>query len=578
MTMSKTNRKYQIAVVSGDGIGKEVMPEGLRALEAAGRKFGFDLELSDLPFACCDYYLKHKVMMPEDWKDQIGTADAILFGAVGWPELVPDHISLWGSLIQFRREFDQYVSLRPVKLLDGVPSPLAGRAPGDIDFVVVRENTEGEYSSIGGRMFPGTDREFVVQETVMTRIGVDRILRYAFELASQRKGHLTSATKSNGISISMPYWDERVAEMAKSYPAVSVDKYHIDILTAMFVLHPDRFDVVVASNLFGDIHGRVHVRFRHQHHEFLAARSRHQRAIADAAGHATGDEPDDLIAGLMAPGVVETLEVVDITNRDGQGRAGLVGFSRQLVQNIVHAFAVGDAGQGVGHGFFAHDFQICPKLRNFLLGLGQTAFQRRTVALHGMGRVHEGGNHGFQRLGIGFGIDPVAGAGQGLAIGRGVAAGFFQPPHDGRQLGGHGAADFLNLVAELLFVEMAVVKLHQIRFLRGLALVDYRRDVAGQRVVFAQYMGYADFIILRRKGNPPFGQQINGFTGESFALRPNESTTHLSAPQGFLPMRKPTGQSETSCKQTRKNLGSADVLADRLLKKRRNMVAETFAL
>ena len=253
MTMSKTNRKYQIAVVSGDGIGKEVMPEGLRALEAAGRKFGFDLELSDLPFACCDYYLKHKVMMPEDWKDQIGTADAILFGAVGWPELVPDHISLWGSLIQFRREFDQYVSLRPVKLLDGVPSPLAGRAPGDIDFVVVRENTEGEYSSIGGRMFPGTDREFVVQETVMTRIGVDRILRYAFELASQRKGHLTSATKSNGISISMPYWDERVEAMAVNYADVVWDKYHIDILSAHFVLNPDRFDVVVASNLFGDI-------------------------------------------------------------------------------------------------------------------------------------------------------------------------------------------------------------------------------------------------------------------------------------------------------------------------------------
>jgi tartrate dehydrogenase/decarboxylase/D-malate dehydrogenase len=167
---------------------------------------------------------------------------------------VPDHVSLWGSLILFRREFDQYVNLRPVRLMPGVPCPLAGRKPGDVDFFVVRENTEGEYSSIGGRIFPGTDREVVVQETVMTRIGVDRILRFAFELAQRRpKKHLTSATKSNGISITMPFWDERVLEVAKDFPAVAWDKYHIDILTAHFVLNPDRFDVVVASNLFGDI-------------------------------------------------------------------------------------------------------------------------------------------------------------------------------------------------------------------------------------------------------------------------------------------------------------------------------------
>jgi tartrate dehydrogenase/decarboxylase / D-malate dehydrogenase len=192
--------------------------------------------------------------MPGDWKQQIGSHDAIFFGAVGWPAVVPDHISLWGSLIQFRREFDQYVNLRPVRLMPGVPCPLAGRNPGDIDFYVVRENTEGEYSAVGGRMFGGTQREFVVQETVMTRVGVDRILKFAFELASCRsKKHLTSATKSNGISISMPYWDERVEQMAKSYPDVRWDKYHIDILTAQFVLHPDWFDVVVASNLFGDI-------------------------------------------------------------------------------------------------------------------------------------------------------------------------------------------------------------------------------------------------------------------------------------------------------------------------------------
>jgi tartrate dehydrogenase/decarboxylase / D-malate dehydrogenase len=254
MASTGTNRKYKIAVIAGDGIGKETVPEGLRALEAAAKTFNFELELDTFDFASYDYYAKHGQMMPEDWKAQIGGHDAIFFGAVGWPEKIPDHISLWGSLILFRREFDQYVNLRPVRLMPGVKSPLAGRKPGDIDFFVVRENTEGEYSSIGGRAFPGTEREFVVQETVMTRVGVDRILRFAFDLASRRdKKHLTSATKSNGISISMPYWDERVEEMAKNYPGIRWDKYHIDILTAHFVMNPDRFDVVVASNLFGDI-------------------------------------------------------------------------------------------------------------------------------------------------------------------------------------------------------------------------------------------------------------------------------------------------------------------------------------
>ena len=243
----------KIAVIPGDGIGKEVMPEGVRVLKAAALKYGFDMVFTDFEFSSCEYYQTHGKMLPDDWKDQIAGHDAIFFGAVGWPDTVPDHVSLWGSLIQFRREFDQYVSLRPARLMRGVPSPLAGRKPGDIDMMIVRENTEGEYSSIGGKMFPGTDREIVMQETVMTRTGVDRILRYAFDLAERRGGRLTSATKSNGISITMPYWDERVAEMAKAYPAVTVDKYHIDILTALFVLHPDRFDVVVASNLFGDI-------------------------------------------------------------------------------------------------------------------------------------------------------------------------------------------------------------------------------------------------------------------------------------------------------------------------------------
>lgn len=248
------DKALRIAVIAGDGIGKEVVPEGLRVLEVANAKFGISLEFDIFDFASCDYYAAHGKMLPDDWKARIGGHDAIFFGAVGWPETVPDHISLWGSLLQFRREFDQYVNLRPVRLMPGVPAPLANRAPGSIDFYIVRENTEGEYSSIGGRMYPGTEREIVIQETVMSRIGVDRILRYAFDLAAKREArHLTSATKSNGISITMPYWDERVEEMAKNFPGVRWDKYHIDILAAHFVLNPDRFDVVVASNLFGDI-------------------------------------------------------------------------------------------------------------------------------------------------------------------------------------------------------------------------------------------------------------------------------------------------------------------------------------
>jgi len=244
----------KIAVIKGDGIGKEVVPEGLRVLEAAARKFDLSFAFDDFDFASCDYYDRTGQMLPDDWQHQIGGHDAIFFGAVGDPARIPDHISLWGSLIQFRRVFDQYVNLRPVRLMPGVPSPLANRQPGDIDFYVVRENTEGEYSSVGGRMFAGTEREIVMQETVMSRVGVDRILKYAFELAQSRPaGHLTSATKSNGISISMPYWDERVAEMRKSYPDIRVDQFHIDILCAHFVQRPDFFDVVVASNLFGDI-------------------------------------------------------------------------------------------------------------------------------------------------------------------------------------------------------------------------------------------------------------------------------------------------------------------------------------
>ncbi|NGY62242.1 tartrate dehydrogenase [Lentzea sp. NEAU-D13] len=248
------SHRYRIAVIPGDGIGREVVPEGVRCLAAAAQAHGFEFEIAEFDFACADYWLRHGEMLPPDWREVLGGYDAIFFGAVGWPEVVPDHVSLWGSLLQFRRGFDQYVNLRPVRLLRGVRSPLRDRQPGDIDFLVVRENTEGEYSSIGGRIFEGTDRETVVQETVMTRIGVDRVLRYAFDLAAARpRKHLTWATKSNGISITMPYWDERATAMAQRYPDVTADKDHIDILTAKFVLRPQQYDVVVASNLFGDI-------------------------------------------------------------------------------------------------------------------------------------------------------------------------------------------------------------------------------------------------------------------------------------------------------------------------------------
>ena len=246
--------KHRIAVIPGDGIGKEVMPEGLRVLDAACRRFGIDLELTHIDWASCDHYARHGQMMPDDWYDQLVGMDALYFGAVGWPATVPDHVSLWGSLLKFRRDFDQYVNLRPCRLMPGIPSPLANRKPGEIDFYVVRENTEGEYSSVGGRMYDGTEREIVFQQSIFSRKGVDRILKYAFELAAKRPNrHVTSATKSNGISITMPYWDERVAEMAKAYPDIRVDKFHIDILTAQFVMNPQWFDVVVASNLFGDI-------------------------------------------------------------------------------------------------------------------------------------------------------------------------------------------------------------------------------------------------------------------------------------------------------------------------------------
>ena len=247
--MSKT---YRIAVIPGDGIGKETVPESLRVLEAAQKRFGFSLQLDEYDWSC-ETYKKTGAMMPADGLERIAEADSILLGAVGFPG-VPDHVSLWGLLIPIRRGFDQYVNLRPCKLMPGVRTPLANRTEEDIDFYVVRENTEGEYSSVGGRMFEGTDREFVTQQSVFTRKGTDRILKFAYDLAMTRpKKHLTSATKSNGIIHTMPYWDERFAEIGKTYPGIRTDQYHIDILCAHFVQHPDWFDVVVGSNLFGDI-------------------------------------------------------------------------------------------------------------------------------------------------------------------------------------------------------------------------------------------------------------------------------------------------------------------------------------
>ena len=242
---------FKIAVIPGDGIGHEVVPEGLRALEAAGRKFGLSFEMTHFDWSC-EIYAKTGRMMPEDGLEQLKKFDSILLGAVGYPG-VADHVSLWGLLIPIRRGFDQYVNLRPVRLFKGVATPLANRAPKDIDFVVIRENTEGEYSSIGGRIFAGTEHEMAIQETIFTRKGVDRVMRYAFDLAGKRRKHLTSATKSNGIIHTMPFWDERFAAVSKDYPDVKTDQFHIDILTAHFVRNPHWFDVVVGSNLFGDI-------------------------------------------------------------------------------------------------------------------------------------------------------------------------------------------------------------------------------------------------------------------------------------------------------------------------------------
>ena len=244
-------KNYKIAVIEGDGIGREVVPEGIRVLEAAARRF--DLSLSWHHFSwSCETYLKTGRMMPEDGLERLRPFDAIFLGAVGYPG-VPDHTSLWGLLIPIRRAFKQYVNLRPIRLLEGIKTPLSNREAGEIDFCIIRENNEGEYSAVGGRLHQNTDLEMAIQETVFTRRGCDRIMTYAFELARTRRNHVTSATKSNGIVYTMPFWDERFSAISKKYPQVKTDQYHIDILTAHFVSHPDWFDVVVGSNLFGDI-------------------------------------------------------------------------------------------------------------------------------------------------------------------------------------------------------------------------------------------------------------------------------------------------------------------------------------
>ena len=245
-------RTFKVAAIPGDGIGSEVVPEGIRVVDAVAKRFGLRFEWEHFPWSC-EYYRATGAMMPPDGLAQIRNHDAIFLGAVGFPG-VPDHVSLWGLLIPIRRQFVQYANVRPVRLMPGIASPLAGRESGDIDMIIVRENSEGEYSTVGGRFAEGTDDEIVFQESIFTRRGVDRILTYAYEIARSRpKRHLTSATKSNGITITMPYWDERVKVVAERYPDVRTDQYHVDILAANFVLHPDWFDVVVGSNLFGDI-------------------------------------------------------------------------------------------------------------------------------------------------------------------------------------------------------------------------------------------------------------------------------------------------------------------------------------
>ncbi|UJL47407.1 tartrate dehydrogenase [Virgibacillus sp. NKC19-16] len=242
--------KFKVATIPGDGVGKEVVPAAKEVLKAVSEVHGgLSFEFTDFPYSC-EYYLENGVMMPEDGLEKLKNFDSIFLGAVGNIKLVPDHISLWGLLIKLRREFEQEINIRPAKVLSGVKSPLVN--PKDFDLIVVRENSEGEYSEVGGRIFRG-DNEIAIQNNIFSRRGTEQAMRYAFELASKRNKHVTSATKSNGIVHSMPFWDEIFKDVSKDYPEIQTDSQHIDALAAFFVTHPDKFDVIVASNLFGDI-------------------------------------------------------------------------------------------------------------------------------------------------------------------------------------------------------------------------------------------------------------------------------------------------------------------------------------
>ncbi len=242
---------HRIALIPGDGIGNETAPQAVRVLEHAGRRWGFELTWDELPWGC-DHYLRTGAMMDADGLDRLGRCDAIFLGAVGRPD-VPDHVSLWGLLIPIRRAFRQYVNLRPVRLFEGLEGPLRDRGPDDVDLVIVRENNEGEYSDVGGALSPGLPEEVVLQVAAFTRAGTERVVRYALDLAARRRGRLASATKSNGIRHSMPFWDRVVRELAAARPEVQVGEHHLDALAAQLVLDPGRFDVIVASNLFGDV-------------------------------------------------------------------------------------------------------------------------------------------------------------------------------------------------------------------------------------------------------------------------------------------------------------------------------------
>jgi tartrate dehydrogenase/decarboxylase/D-malate dehydrogenase len=245
---------YAIAVIPGDGIGKEVIPEGCKALRAAERVAdSFHLHFDEFTWGC-EYYLQHGRMMPKDALSVLEGYDALYLGAVGLPDAVPDHVSLWGLLLPIRKAFEQYINVRPIQLLPGIQSPLRVKGPQDINFVCVRENTEGEYAGVGGRVHTQTSAEVAVQTSVFTRSGVERVMRYSFELAQGRpRRKLTSVTKSNACQYSMVFWDEVFAEIAAEYPDVETEEWHVDAMAARFVTHPETLDVVVASNLFADI-------------------------------------------------------------------------------------------------------------------------------------------------------------------------------------------------------------------------------------------------------------------------------------------------------------------------------------